>query len=231
MNLGNWDPHILGWLSPHANLTAEPLVWLLPAYVYCVFGGAMVGSVVMRKAKERWPRLGTFGLVMTCLVFFWVWDAAIETVFMRAGFYVLGGSISWLTLFHGHYYQFPIYEPIMEGSWWAAFACIRYFRNDKGQTLAERGIDKVRIGAKPKTVIRFLALAGICNVGFLVYNAPASLAGLYASPWPKDITSRSYFMDNNICGTGSTYACSGPAIPIPRRTSAHVSPEGTLVKR
>jgi hypothetical protein len=230
INFGSWDRWILGWLSPNANQIAEPLVWLIPAYAYIVLGGAMVGCVVMRKAQERWPRMGTFGLVMVCLLFFWVWDFILETIFMRSGIYVLGGSIDWLTLFHGHFYQMPIYEPIMEGSWWAAFACIRYFRNDKGQTMAERGVDRLGVGAKKQTVIRFVALAGICNVGFLVYNLPGAFIGMYGSPWPKDITSRSYFMSDKICGEGSTYACSGPGIPIPRRESSHVSPDGTLVK-
>jgi hypothetical protein len=76
-------------------------------------------------------------------------------------------------------------------------------------------------------VVQFLALAGAINATFLLYNVPAAISGLYASPWPEDITRRSYFT-NGICGSGTTYACSGPAIPIPRPDSLHVTPNGEL---
>ena len=62
-----------------------------------------------------------------------------------------------LTLWYGHYYQFPIYEAVFSGLWWAALACLGYFLNDKGQTIAERGIDRVQVSTKRKAWIRWAA--------------------------------------------------------------------------
>jgi hypothetical protein len=229
INFGAWNPHILGWLSPRANLIAEPVIWNIPIYVYGTLGPVIVGCYVMRRAKVRWPHIGTVGLLATCFGFFVVFDLIAESLWMRLGFYAYPGSISWLTLFHGHYYQFPIYELVLAPALYTAWAACRHFRNDKGQTFAERGIDRVGVAGTKKTGLRFLALVGICNLIFVLYMIPVAIAGLYASPWPEDITTRSYFMDG-ICGPGTPYACSGPGIPIPRRNSAHLDPEGRLLR-
>jgi hypothetical protein len=228
INRGAWDTHILGWLSPHSNLTPEPLVWVVPIYLYCVLGGAILGCGVMRKAKARWPRMSPIGLVLTCLVFFVVWDAILEPIFLLMGIYTYPGAIPWLTIFHGHYYQYPVYEALMAGAWWTAFACARYFKDDKGQTLAERGIDRVRLKGGKRTGLRLLAFVGIMNSAFLVYNIPAAYMGLYAGPWPKDITSRSYLTDG-ACGPGTNFACSGPSVPIPRPESNRIGLHGGVV--
>jgi hypothetical protein len=229
VNFGSWDANIVGWLSPNANLIPSPLIFSLPTYVYAVFFFAVIGCAVMRKAKKRWPQLSTFGLIMVTFGFWCAVDLILDPLYLLTGVYTYGGAIDWLTLFHGHYFQFPLYEIPMAGAWFTTWSCLRYFRNDKGETLGERGLSEVRVRGKRKTTLRFLALAGICNVGFLSYNLPASIFGLYADPFPKDITDRSYLMQGQMCGPGSTYACPGPGVPIPRPDSAHLSPDGKLV--
>jgi hypothetical protein len=147
---------------------------------------------------------------------------------LRLGFYQLGGSISWLTLFRGHYYQFPIYEAFFMSAIWTGWASLRYFRNDRGQTLTDRGIEQLRVNGGRRTGVRFLALVGAFNLVFvLFYNIPIQFFALHADSWPTDITTRSY-MTNGICGDGTEYACSGADIPIPRSGSRHVTPQGDL---
>lgn len=69
--------------------------------------------------------------------------------------------------------------------------------------------------------------------GQLTYKVPMARFGLYSSPWPEDITRRSYLTDG-FCGAGAeeartNYSCPGPAIPIPRPDSANVGRDGKLV--
>lgn len=227
-NLGAWNPHIVGWLSPNANRIAEPLIWDVPVYVYGVLGMMVFGCWVMRKAKARWPHLSNAALLGVCFAVICVIDLVAELVWLRTGVYTYPGSIEWLTIFHGHYYQFPLYEIPMVGVWGTTLTAMRYFTNDKDETIAERGLEKLRVTRKSRTGVRFLALAGGINVAFLTYMIPGSLVGLYSSPWPAEIQNRSYFTDG-LCGPGTTYSCSGPAIPIPRPDSAHLNPAGELV--
>jgi hypothetical protein len=227
-NLGSWYPHVVGWLSPRTNLISTPLVGFAPGgYMYFWFAAMVFGCWAMRKIKARWLHLGTFGLIMSCFAMWVALDFVAELTWMRLGFYAYAGGIGSLTVFHGHYYQFPIYINLMGGMWYCAYTCLRYFRNDKGETWAERGASELAVGRKTRTFICFLAIVGACNLCFETV-LPGMISGLYSSPWPADIQKRSYLTDG-ICGPGTTYSCPGPAIPVPRPHSAHVSPSGQLV--
>jgi hypothetical protein len=228
-NAGSWFGHVPGWLAPNGNQMAEPILWAAPFYAYLVFGFSLVGCWIMRKAKTRWPEMGKFGLAMVCFGVFLVLDIIGEPSIMALGFYSYPGGISWMTLFHGKYYQLPVQEMVLFPVFLTACACLLYYRNDRGQTVAEVGIDQVRCTGRKKTGLRFLALAGLLNGIYLVgYNLPLVAFSLQSHAWPEDIIKRSN-LTNMLCGPGTSYACPGQAIPINRPDSVHVSPDGTLV--
>jgi Spirocyclase AveC-like len=227
-NLGNWASSLPGWLSPRGSRMAEPILWIPATYCYAILGFVLVANLIMRRAKARWPQLGTAGMIGVALACGIGFDFVFESIWLRVGVYTYAGSINWLTLFSGHTYQFPVYDAVFAGSIFAGLACVRYFVDDHGRTLAERGIDQMKAPRGRKTGIRFLAIVGIVNVVMIVtYNLPMQWFALHTSPWPTSITSRSYLTDG-ICGTGTVYACPGPLIPIPTTGSSHVAPDGTL---
>jgi hypothetical protein len=132
-------------------------------------------------------------------------------------------------LWGGHYYQLPIYEVILAAAWWTALAALRFFKDRRGNTVVERGVESVSTSGRRRTLLRLLALVGAANSIFLAYNiAYVFIGGLHAGPWPTDIQYRSYLVDN-LCGPGTTYACPGPGVPIPRPGSAHLAPSGELI--
>jgi hypothetical protein len=135
------------------------------------------------------------------------------------------------TLFYGTPHAFPIYEAATFGICWGLMASVRYFRNDKGETVAERGIDEVKFGgSKRKALVRFLALYGILNaLFFFAYNLPIQLFTLHSGAWPKSIVEKSYFT-NGICGPEMNILCpGGPHEPIVTRGSAQLTQDGKLV--
>lgn len=226
-NLGSWDAQIPGWLSPNGHLNLSPLAVDFPAYIWMFFGGALVGCAFMRQLQTRNPDLGRFALAVRCYGAFVAVDLVLELVFLRSGLYSFPGAISWLTLFHGHYYQFPVYEALFFPLAWTLWSCLRYFRDDLGGTVAERGLDEVRTGPRRRTGLRLLALAGACNAILFLYSVLVAVPGIYASPWPEDVLTRSY-LTHGLCGPGTSYACPGPGVPIARPDSAHLRPDGTL---
>lgn len=229
INFGAWNPHIIGWVSPNARYTAEPIIFSLPAYLYFNVGFMIIGCKIMQRAKARWPQLTPLKLIGICAACMFLFDVMIEPLWLRLGFYSYAGAISWMTIFHGHYYQFPLAEGVMISAVLTGFACIRYFKNDKGETMGERGLDQLRISGAKRTWVRFLALTGIVNVAFAVlYCVPAAWLGMYASPWPQDIQKRSY-LTNKLCGPGTAYACPGPGLPVNRPNSVHLSPDGKTI--
>ena len=232
INFGNWTANIPGWFMPNSNFIGEPPVFVAPIYVYLVFGMCIVGCAVMRKARARWPHLSTFGLIMVCAGFFFVFDLVLEPIMMGMGIWTYPGTIGWLTLFHGHYYQFPVYEALLWGSIaWGGWTCMRYFKNDKGETFAERGASELQIPARRRTFVRFLAIVGATQAIFLLgYTIPLQFFIANADSWPQDIAKRSYFQQN-LCGEGTAYACWSKDTPYPRGFSPHLDPQGNLVTK
>lgn len=185
----------------------------------------------MKKVKQRWPTLTRLKMVSVCLVMAWIGDLLIESVWLRSGIYIFQGvpTPSWFTLFDGKYYQFPLVEPFFMGTIWAAFACLRYFKNDKGQSIAERGVDQLKVSQRRKTWLSLLAVIGACNLVAIVFgNIPMISVSTHTRAWPDDVINRSYFL-NGLCGPGTEYACPGRKVPMPHGPSAHVGPDGKLV--
>ena len=228
VNFGSWTSSVPGWVSPNGHLLSEPVIAAGSLYPGVVFPFTIAACWVMRKAKQRYPRLGKFGLAMVCFAFMAVGDLIFEATWSRMGFYTFNGVIDSLTVWRGHYYQFPMYEPILFGGVWACWACLRYFRDDKGRTIAERGIDDMKATPRQKTALRFLALVGACNLIWQVYNIPTLLITANVDNWNADIQSRPY-LTSGLCGADTSYACPGPGVPIARPESRSVDPAGSLV--
>lgn len=215
-NLGNWTTNIPGWFSPRANLVAEPVFWVIPVYPTVVFGCSLLGCGVMRRAKARWPHFGRFRLLAVCFVVMAVLDVVVECMWLRLGYYSFAGTVRSLTLFAGHHYQFPLYEALFGGGLFTAWAALRYFTNDKGETVADSGLHNLRLNERRKTGLRLLANLGLANLIFFgVYNLPMIFMSLHADAWPADIQNRSY-LTNMVCGPATAHPCPSKALPIER---------------
>lgn len=228
-NWGSWTTQIPGWIAPNSNLVPEPVIFALCGYPVVGFGATVMGGTLMTRAKARWPQLRRVHLIAICFASVALFDLIIEVFWLRLGLFSYPGTIDWLTVFRGRYYQFPVYEAVVFGGTWTAWACLRHFRDDKGRTIAERGIDDLRASPRQRSALRLLALIGAVNAIFLVtYNIPMQWFALQQDNWPVDIQNRSYLTDG-ICGPGTDYACPGPAIPHNRPDSYHLDPGGRLV--
>jgi uncharacterized protein DUF5135 len=107
-------------------------------------------------------------------------------------------------------------------------ACLRYFKNDKGETLAERGVNAMKISTRRKTALRLLAIVGAMNLCYLGYIVAFNFMGLKGDAWPQDIQTRSY-LTGYLCGPGSDQLCPDPTLPVPRQGGVHFDPYGKLV--
>lgn len=228
VNISSWGGSIPGYLMPNADGIPYPIFAIIFAYPVTWLGMAMFGAWLMRKAKERWPSIGKAGLIGICFAAMVFVDIPAELIMVRFGFYTFPGAIEGWTIFFGHYYQFPLYEALTFPIPLTLFAALYYFRNDKGETLVERGLDRVKVHGWRRTGIRFLALLGVANVIWLLgYNIPSIIINLHQSNWPKDFETS--YLNPGLCGPGTEYACPGPEIPINRPNSIHIDPDGNAV--
>jgi hypothetical protein len=84
-------------------------------------------------------------------------------------------------------------------------------------SVVERGVERLKISARGKTFVRWLALVGaVQTILLLTYNVPIQFFSVQGGAFP---TYPSY-MINAVCGPDTPYDCPSKTTPIPRRTSA-----------
>jgi hypothetical protein len=209
-NMGSWVEFIPGWVLPNGHKFPEPLIFQIGGYLgtiplWCVFM-----NWIMRKTKERHPAIGIAGLVAVCFAANMLFDLMLEIGFVRTKLYVYTAAIPSLTLFDGNYYQFPLYESLFWGATMAGGSLLLYFRDDKGRFFVERGSEKI-VNPTSRTFLRILAVGGLLNLIYLLYNMLMWFASFHAGPMPQ-IDS---YLSNGICGPGTSYECPAPGVPVP----------------
>lgn len=237
LNFGSWVnsiPFATGKAAPGAMMV-EPILIVPGCYVWIFVITMFLGAWVMRTARKRWPHLSGVKLGIICFAAMWTFDIVLEgIIFMPLGIWEYpGGHFS---IFPDTYHKFPLTEMMTAGSMFAAVSVVRYFKNDRGETLADRGLESLKVSDRRKNILRALAMIGLVHaVMFVTYNLPNSWTASRSAEWPADLQQRSY-LTNGICGEGTDQACPGPAVPQfrndnndPDGGSAHVGVDGKLV--
>jgi hypothetical protein len=207
------------WISPRANKLPEPLLIVPPAYTALVFSQVIVILWLVRRVKARWPRVGVVGIVLSIVVGLTLTDTLVEGLVLRTGVYAYPGGIRAITLFAGETYQIPLSETVLFGGFsLGAIACLSYFRDDRGQTLVERGISTLNLSFKAKQAVKFFAIYGAIHLGFVVlYMIPQQWFATHSDPFPAGYPS---YMVNDMCASGADgQTCPGPGVPMPRPPS------------
>jgi hypothetical protein len=230
VNMGSWVKGIPGWMSSGSpgKMELEPIIWTPFLYVYLFFGGAAFSCWVMSQASRRRPQTGNLGLILCACVAGIIVDFVAEgLLILPAGVYTYAGGH--LAIFGHTYHKYPVTEAPTVGLILAGFGALRYFKDDQGRTMVERGIDGMRIGEGRKALLRFLAVFGMANVLVLCcYNIPNAIIGAHSTAWPADLQKRSYLTDH-ICGPGTNRPCPGPTVPLSQGdSSAYENARGTL---
>jgi hypothetical protein len=229
VNVGSWVNSVPGWISygSPGHQVIEPITFAPALYVVVWIALTLGGCRLMTAAKHKWPALGPYRLFGITFVAMFIADVVIEGgIFMPLGFWTYAGGQ--LPIVAGStYHALPLHEPVCIGLMMATYASFRYYRDDQGRTIAERGIDRIA-GGRRQGWLRLLAVIGAVQLIFIVtFTVPVAFITAHARQWPADVQKRSYLTDA-ICGAGTNRACPGPAIPLSRGNSAYVTGSGTL---
>jgi hypothetical protein len=216
INFGSWTSHIPLWSSPNSQLVPLPIVWVGTSYLWLVAIPAWAGSRFMTYLRGRDPEIGFFRLLATTFGAYVVFDLVLETFILRTQLFSYASTVPSLTLFAGTRYQFPIYETVSWCSTYLGLACIHHFRDDKGRTMVERGIDRLKVTGRAKTFCRWLAIMGACQLVMLVtYNIPYVYWGMHSGPIPKGLIDDTW-RNGGVCGPNDAYPCPTPGHALPR---------------
>ncbi len=217
VNMGNWAAHIPGWSYPNQQNLPEPLLMMGGFYISVFILTTLFGCWLLKKTTEKWPSMSMAGSIAILALATGTIALVVENALMRTGIAAYPGVIKSMSLFPNEVYQWPLYEVGCMAFVSTSFTCLRYFRNDKGQTFVEKGIDNLNLSAGKKKLVTFLALAGFIQPFFTFgYYVPYNLFAIHADTFPAYPS----YMRAEICGEGTQYACpSREWVPIPTRDS------------
>jgi hypothetical protein len=231
-NRGSWVPYLPLFNNPDGrpgHMLAEPVFGMGSGYVYFWILLVAVSLLGFKYMMRRFPRLGLPGALFVAYLIPVLGDVVLEGfIWMKTGFYAYPGAPG-PHLFGGHASAYPILEGILIGFLISPYAVLRYYRDDKGYTIVERGIDKLNAGKNVKVLLRFLALLAVAQgIYFFCYNIWAYQIGVHQQAWPAAVQQRSYFL-NGVCGTGTGKLCPASSMPNIRPHSAYIGPGGQVV--
>ncbi|ORA11669.1 spirocyclase AveC family protein [Mycobacterium arosiense] len=209
VNAGSWLSQVPGIGTPNAHRIPEPLLLVLPGYAWALFLWAILGCVVMRAVRRRWPVMPYVGLLAITYISLLAIDVVFETALVRFRVMAFTGAVHHFTLWAGTTYQLPIHEVLCWVAFLTAMTAIRYSRDERGLTFVEQGVDSLRLPTAYRLGLRQLALLGVCTVAItLFYNLPWQLVSAHDDSFPANMPS---YMLNGVCAPPATVAT--PQLP------------------
>lgn len=217
VNMGTWTMGSTpGWTSPLGNHLPEPLLLIIIGYTIIGYCLCFPVLAVLNKIKAKNPAISKPMLAAIGILILIVLDTIFESLLLRTGVYAYPGGIREITLFAGETYQFPMTEGIFYGGFTiGATMVLLLYRDDKGQTFVERGLENIKLGKVTKQWVKFLALFGYVHISmFVVFTIPMQWLATHSDPYPEGYPS---YMINGMCVYGeNSDQCPGPGVMMPR---------------
>jgi hypothetical protein len=217
VNFGSWTTNMPGWVSPRGNLMPEPTILIGIGFIWsaslCMIGASFLRKFVVR----RWPQTGTLGIIVWSVAFMAVMDFVVEILLCYGHVIAYPTTVSWMTIFKGTSDQFPLYESLMWGGLgWAPLMVLRFYVDDRGYSVVERGVDSLNVSNTVKVVLQILAVGAVTNICYMTYDIGMTLIGMQIdndnnAVYPSHLV-------NSVCGQGTPYACPSPATGRPLST-------------
>lgn len=219
-NMGNWTEHLPGWMNPTSANNPVPLLFIGFAYVWNPLISALVVNLVLNKLKVHKPDLSLLAMIGIAFVTCSLMDTVMELAFLRTQLYAYPTTIHALSLWGGETYQYPLYESLTWPAVMATWACVYHFRDDKGRTIVDRGVDRVKT-VRLRPWLRALAMIGLINSAYMVHNAISFFLSVQADAAPAGYPS---WLLTGQCGRGTDYECPGPNVPLSLPGSPPIPP-------
>lgn len=174
INLNYVAGHLPFVANPDLSSLPDPLLFTWFLETFCFLGMAMVFGRAITWARGRWPHLSNrqlFGLVLLCG---FIVDLALESCLMLPTKLWTYAAPEALTLNFGGGAREAAFAIAVTAVYFGLVMSIRIFKDDRGQTIVERGLE----GHSPRVrkAISLLALYAACQAIIVVVgNAPVLL--------------------------------------------------------
>ena len=221
-NMSSWAPFIPGWESPRAENFAEPYLLMGSMFIWLFFIISVVACWLLNKFKTWLPNLSIIGHIGIIFLIVGTLDFLMESLFTHTQIFAYVAVYSPLSFWTGTPEQFPLYESTGIAMVGTGCALVRYFRDDHGQSIFERGMHHLRLPSPAKKLLSFFAIAaGLHLIVFIGFYGQYQWFALKADSFAKYPS----YQIMEICGKGTPYACPTREVPMPKRSSLAISPD------
>ena len=209
VNIGNWCSHTPFVINKACGESPEPILLIGLCYTFGLLGCGMVGGAFLNALGRRFPNLSTAKKLAVCMLLMSLVDLLGDFAATRLGLWNLFVSDSFTVWDSQH--RCPILILIPAGCFFGGPVVMRHFKNDKGQTVFERGLE--HLSARARKTVTFLSLAGTMQVLiFITITFLVGGMGLYAKNTP-DYPAHTV---NGMCDVGTvTGTAYGPCPGTP----------------
>jgi hypothetical protein len=215
VNLNTWCGHMPFAVDPVCSQIVQPVLMGVPLYLFVFLGLIMTINAAMRRYRSRWPDISAARLI----VLTFLTAAVLNLAFMGPPIYLRLWTFPSLPFsIFGHDARYPITDLFAFSGFFTACAALRFFKDDRGRTVVERGFDQLT--ARWRGIFAFFALCGFVQIGF----AAGSAIDIFAEPYSTYHAKVPAHVLNGLCddgvnATGTAYGpCPGrPGYKVPLR--------------
>ena len=205
-------------VNPDCGRTPDPIVfWLLAAFGFLAL--AIVTGRGSGWVMRRWPGMKTRQLFLLVCAWGLLLDLLIEIPVIALGLWTWPAGPLSVRLGDGYDYPMAL-ETVCGGLFFILPATIRIFRDDRGRSIVERGLE--RLDPRFQRGVTFLSLFTLFQIIYwIIGNSPYWLYGMYVDPMPE----RAPYVINDVCDAPGVVAtrygiCPGdPGYRMPGRHS------------
>jgi hypothetical protein len=195
MNLNTWVCHVPAIPNPDACALPQP-VFIMGIYPFGLVAFAMILTRLMTWLRRRWPSMTTFRLVALTFLGAGLICVALEGPMFLLHLWALPGAPGDFALFDDAH-RFAWAEYLTTTMVFGLLGVLRYFRNDRGQTLVERNLGHLTPGRRTLTSV--FATIAYMNGALILLVLIQILPGMHASPYPREYPAH---LVNGLCDAG-----------------------------
>jgi len=181
VNLVNWCSKMPLVANPDCGRTVEPVLFLGLFYSFGFLFAALIGGWVMRTVRARWPEISRGRMLVVIGVIGMLFDMALEIPMVNLQLWAYPGYPNFIG---SPQHRYPLFVMVGAFYFFGGLTVMRNFKNDKGQTVFERGLDHLRPGRR--TALVLLSVIGSVQLFVTTTNMAFMMAaGPFADPSPN----------------------------------------------
>jgi hypothetical protein len=199
-NLNTWCGQAPFIVNPECGRLPEPMIFIPLVYTFGFLGGVAPVNALMGVIRRRRPETSAAALVGVAVACGALIYLILDSLMIRLNLWKWAGYPDALGLF-GRGHKVPMTTILAAMTFWGTLAATRFFKDDRGRTFIERGLDHVAPGRR--TLLTQFALIGFLQLVFTVTIALTVVTGPYSNDWPdyEDHLINQVCDNGNITGT------------------------------